>query len=157
MDKIQYYNGNLYCLYATFSRNVILNPAGAQEFLHFVGPTQGLGPRYPPIQRVPGSFPRSKSDRYVTLITHICLEWGIRMGQATTAHKHVPSCLQQRRPNLNFMGISNKASMKEYAILLPALCIWGGHKMAQLMEALRYKRKGRGFDCRYYLWNFSLT
>jgi len=29
--------------------------------------------------------------------------------------------------------------------------------LAQLVEALRYKSEGRGFDSRWYHWNFSLT
>jgi len=33
----------------------------------------------------------------------------------------------------------------------------GGHAMAQLVEALRYKSEGRGFDSRWSHWNFSLT
>ena len=33
--------------------------------------------------------------------------------------------------------------------------IWG-HAVAQLVEALRYKPEGRGFDSRWYHWNFSL-
>jgi len=32
-----------------------------------------------------------------------------------------------------------------------------GHAVAQLVEALRYKAEGRGFDLRWCLWNFSLT
>ena len=32
-----------------------------------------------------------------------------------------------------------------------------GHGVAQLVEALRYKPEGRGFDSRLYHWNFSLT
>ena len=32
-----------------------------------------------------------------------------------------------------------------------------GHAVAQLVEALRYKSEGRGFDSRWYQWNFSLT
>jgi len=32
----------------------------------------------------------------------------------------------------------------------------GGHEMAQLVEALRYKPGGRGFDSRWFHWNFSL-
>jgi hypothetical protein len=32
-----------------------------------------------------------------------------------------------------------------------------GHALAQLVEALRYKSEGRGFDSRWYHWNFSLT
>ena len=29
--------------------------------------------------------------------------------------------------------------------------------VAQLVEALRYKPKGRGFDSRWSHWNFSVT
>jgi hypothetical protein len=32
-----------------------------------------------------------------------------------------------------------------------------GHAVAQLVESLRYKSEGRGFDSRWYHWNFSLT
>jgi phosphatidylserine synthase len=32
-----------------------------------------------------------------------------------------------------------------------------GYAVAQLVEALRYKPKGRGFDCRWSHWNFSVT
>jgi hypothetical protein len=32
-----------------------------------------------------------------------------------------------------------------------------GHAVAQLVEALRYKSEGRGFDFRWCHWNFSLT
>jgi hypothetical protein len=32
-----------------------------------------------------------------------------------------------------------------------------GHVVAQLVEALRYKPEGRGFDSRWFQWNFSLT
>ena len=31
------------------------------------------------------------------------------------------------------------------------------HPVAQLVEPLRYKREGRGFDCRWFHWIFSLT
>jgi len=31
-----------------------------------------------------------------------------------------------------------------------------GHAVAQLVEALRYKPEGRGFDSRWCHWNFSL-
>ena len=31
------------------------------------------------------------------------------------------------------------------------------HAVAQLVEALRYKSEGRGFDSRWCHWNFSLT
>jgi len=32
-----------------------------------------------------------------------------------------------------------------------------GHPVAQLVEALRYKPEGRGFDSRWCHWNFSFT
>ena len=32
-----------------------------------------------------------------------------------------------------------------------------GYAVAQLVEALRYKLVGRGFDTRWCDWNFSLT
>jgi len=32
-----------------------------------------------------------------------------------------------------------------------------GHAGAQLVEALRYKSEGRGFDSRWFHWNSSLT
>ena len=32
-----------------------------------------------------------------------------------------------------------------------------GHAIVQLIEALRYKSEGRGFDSRWCHWNFSMT
>ena len=32
-----------------------------------------------------------------------------------------------------------------------------GHAVGQLVEALRYKSEGRGFDSRWCHWNFSFT
>jgi hypothetical protein len=32
-----------------------------------------------------------------------------------------------------------------------------GQPVAQLVEALSYKPEGRGFDSRWYQWNFSLA
>jgi hypothetical protein len=34
--------------------------------------------------------------------------------------------------------------------------VFGGHAMAQLVEALRYKPECRGFDFRWCHWNFHL-
>jgi hypothetical protein len=34
---------------------------------------------------------------------------------------------------------------------------WGEHEVAQLVEALRYKPEGRGFDSPWCHWDFSLT
>ena len=33
----------------------------------------------------------------------------------------------------------------------------GGHAVAQFVERLRYKPRGRGVDSRWCHWNFSLT
>ena len=41
-------------------------------------------------------------------------------------------------------------------VLVILLRIWGT-AVAQLVEALRYKSEGRGFDSRWCHWNFSLT
>ena len=35
--------------------------------------------------------------------------------------------------------------------------LYAGHAVAHLLEALRYKAEGRGFDSPWYHWNFSLT
>ena len=37
------------------------------------------------------------------------------------------------------------------------ITISGGYAVAQLVEALLYKPKGRGFDSRWCHWNFLLT
>jgi len=34
---------------------------------------------------------------------------------------------------------------------------WGGYAVVQLVEPLRYKSEGRGFDAQWCHWNFSLT
>ena len=37
-------------------------------------------------------------------------------------------------------------------------CVWGGHAVEQLVEALHYKPEGLlGFDSRWCHWNISLT
>jgi hypothetical protein len=35
--------------------------------------------------------------------------------------------------------------------------VWAKEWGTQLVDALRYKPEGRGFDSRWYHWNFSLT
>ena len=42
---------------------------------------------------------------------------------------------------------------KDAATLCHLLC---HHTGTQLVEALRYKKEGRGFDSRWFQWNFSL-
>ena len=41
-------------------------------------------------------------------------------------------------------------------IKVATLGMEGGHTLAQLLEALRYKPEGRGFNSRCCHWNFSL-
>ena len=41
--------------------------------------------------------------------------------------------------------------------LLFGTYVRGGHAVARLVEALRYKPEGRGFDSLMCRWNFSLT
>jgi len=43
-----------------------------------------------------------------------------------------------------------------YTMLFPTQAQMG-HVVAQLVEALRYKPEGRGFDSQWCHWNFSLT
>jgi hypothetical protein len=41
--------------------------------------------------------------------------------------------------------------------MIPVIPLLLGYTVAQLVEALRYKLVGRGFDSRWYHWNFSLA
>ena len=43
------------------------------------------------------------------------------------------------------------------AKLMGLILCEGRHVVARLVEALRYKPEGRGFDSRWCHWNFSLT
>ena len=45
----------------------------------------------------------------------------------------------------------------KYIGYLHQLPYFGWHAVAHLIEALRYKPAGRGFDSRWCHWNFSLT
>ena len=44
-----------------------------------------------------------------------------------------------------------------FQILIGFVTFYVGHAVAQLVEAPRYKPKGRGFDSRWRHSNFSLT
>ena len=45
----------------------------------------------------------------------------------------------------------------QFGIILSSTDRQREHAVAQLVEALRYKPEGRGFDSRWCQWNFSLT
>jgi hypothetical protein len=47
---------------------------------------------------------------------------------------------------------NNVDSLKLHLLLISV-----GHAVVQLVEVLRYKPGGRGFDSRWCHWNFSLT
>ena len=46
--------------------------------------------------------------------------------------------------------------LRQEQILLILIAGWG-YAVAQLVEALRYKPEGHGFDSQWCQWNFSLT
>ena len=48
-------------------------------------------------------------------------------------------------------------SLRSSSIIYPSTPFSGGHAVAQLVEALRYKPEGRGFDSRRCHWIFLLT
>ena len=52
---------------------------------------------------------------------------------------------------------TNTDSVIEYLLNISPIKTQLGHTVAQLVEALRYRPEGRGFDSRWCHWNFSLT
>jgi hypothetical protein len=57
----------------------------------------------------------------------------------------------------NIARVKKHETGDEIIFLICLLYLKQGHAVAQLVEALRYKSKGRGFDSRWCHWNFSLT
>ena len=51
------------------------------------------------------------------------------------------------------MGLQPAAIFVNYVYIIKI----AGYAVAQLVEALRYKPEGRGFDSRWSHWNFSVT
>ena len=56
----------------------------------------------------------------------------------------VCTCARTQEPSIGFA-------------LMFGIAVFIGHAVAQLVEALRYKSEGRGFDSRWCHWNFSLN
>ena len=56
-----------------------------------------------------------------------------------------------------FRKVRTETTLKIYNTLIVPTLLYGGTAVAQLVEALRYKLEGRGFDSRWCHWNFSLT
>ena len=78
-------------------------------------------------------------------VVNTYLQWPV-VYNLNTQHLIIPSLLNKRRTPLNrLLTLCNKAFGG------------GGHAVAKLVEVLRYKSDGRGFDSRWCHWNFSLT
>ena len=56
-----------------------------------------------------------------------------------------------------FRPDANSVSHSVFKNLWQSMELFMGHAVAQLVEALRYKPQGRGFNSRWCHWNFSLT
>jgi hypothetical protein len=68
---------------------------------------------------------------------------------------HTNAYLQFYKTTDNMVG-----TIPAFLTFILKLCMminFGVHAMALLVEALRYKPEGRGFDSRWCHWNFSLT
>ena len=53
------------------------------------------------------------------------------------------------------VGLSEGFNIDSSWFMLESERCWG-HTAAQLVEALRYKSEGRGFESRWCHWNFSI-
>ena len=53
--------------------------------------------------------------------------------------------------------VYNDIGLYDTAYITSGILCYRGHVAALLVEALRYKPEGRGFDSRWCHWNFSLT
>jgi hypothetical protein len=65
--------------------------------------------------------------------------------------RHIPEDLELELPLLW------KLRLHDDVHKIPLLRHLTGHAVAQLVEALRYKSEGRGFDSKLCHYNFSLT
>ena len=68
-----------------------------------------------------------------------------------------PVCWPPQRAVTHTPSISTSPNNIYYVLLIGNCSKKMGHPVAQLVEALRYKLEGRGFDSRWCHWNFSLT
>jgi len=75
---------------------------------------------------------------------------------------YCPRVVQHSVDNKMTVEVMNLDPVAEYFDYQPLVDIGKGgggglHAVAQLVQALRYKCKGHGFDSRWCHWNFSLT
>ena len=69
--------------------------------------------------------------------------------------------MSQILPETGLLSLSLKADYynfhKRFSLGNSGMSTLNPHAVAQLVEALRYKSEGRGFDSRWCHWNFSLA
>jgi len=75
-------------------------------------------------------------------------------GQNITRNRHGPA-IKTGSPTGNMSMQMNSINLQGYVLRIYLLLY--RHAVAQLVEALRYKPDGRGFDSRWCDWNFTLT
>ena len=76
-----------------------------------------------------------------------------RMSGATPPFRHMPSWRAERQVDF----VTHTHTHTHIYIYIYIYIGRRGHAVAQLVEALRYKPEGRGFDSRWCHWIFSLT
>jgi hypothetical protein len=77
-----------------------------------------------------------------------------------TSHKSKPSVITLRSGCEVLLIPGSFGGLPQFLSLFSVLVIFIvaiRTPVAQLVKALRYKPEGRGFDFRWYRWNFSLT
>jgi len=79
------------------------------------------------------------------LLVQACLSWSAFVRCLVTCPLRLSSCVLQ----VDIFDTHTHTHTYIY--------IYMGHAVVQLVEALRYKPGGRGFDSRWCHWNFSLT
>jgi len=70
-----------------------------------------------------------------------------------TTHLHISEVMQKQRFSSTSRHVSSWCTLEQF-YLLPSFL---GARVGVVVKALRYKPAGRGFDSRWYHWNFSVT
>jgi hypothetical protein len=122
-------------------------PGGDLGFSFYATYTPAVGPSQCRLLWVPGTLipvvkrPVSQDDHSLTYVVMVrCV------ASTGTLFLHLVEC-SEKLPDV--YGCRNG----NYLVLL----VTTGAAVAQLVEALRYKPEGRGFDSEWCHWNFSLT
>jgi hypothetical protein len=116
-------------------------------------------------------WPSNTRDKmeWTSKTERLCVCWQKREGALALAWPHVTEvhsttvmacCVHSYKKNLQFLkDFVGHAVERNFLTSFILLCMSQGmgYAVAQLVEALRYKLEGRGFDSRWCHWNFSLT